>query len=88
MRSLYERLIAFLEGLDVELKVELTEETSLITSGLFDSMALFQLAIWIEQELGVPLDLTELNLVEEWNTIADILNFIEKHRVTGQMDIQ
>jgi acyl carrier protein len=78
--SLCNRLTAFIEGLDVELNGDLKEDTPLIESGLFDSLALVQLAAWIEQEIDRHVDLTAFDLSKEWNTIADILSFIEKHR--------
>ena len=77
---LCDRLIAFLEGLNVELDVQLTADIRLFDSGLFDSMALFNLATWVEQEIDKPLDLTEFDLLQEWATVADIVTFIEKHR--------
>jgi D-alanine--poly(phosphoribitol) ligase subunit 2 len=78
--SLRNRLAAFIEGLDVELNGDMKEDTPLIESGLFDSLALVQLAAWIEQQIEVQVDLTAFDLSKEWNTIADILSFIEKHR--------
>lgn len=78
--SLQNRLVAFIRELDVELNCDLREDTSLIKSGLFDSLALFNLSIWIEKEIGARVDLTAFDLSKEWDTIADILNFIEKHR--------
>lgn len=77
---LRDRLIAFIRELDVKLNCDLREDTSLIKSGLFDSLAFFNLAIWIEQEIGTQVDLAIFDLSKEWDTIADILNFIEKHR--------
>ena len=77
---LQKRLVEFIEKQDVELNGELKRDTALITSGLFDSMSLFNLAAWIEQEIGKPVDPTTFNLLEEWNTIADIVKFVEKHR--------
>jgi len=78
--SLHDRLLTFIKELDVELNCDLKEDTSLIKSGLLDSLALFNLAIWIEKEIGARVDLTAFDLSKEWDTIADILNFIEKHR--------
>ena len=80
--SLQERLVAFLEELDLEESCEFKEDTSLIKSGVLDSLNLFKLATWIEAEIDNQIDLTEFNLLEEWDTIADILNFIELHRGT------
>lgn len=78
--SLSEQLIAFIEGLEVELDGELQHDTSLIKSGLLDSLALLQVAGWIEHEIGTEADLTAFDLANEWDTIPDILNFIEKNR--------
>lgn len=77
--SLHERLVGFLKELDLELNNELKEDTSLIKSGLLDSLSLFKLAAWVEQEIGGQVDLTTFNLIEEWDTIADILNFVERY---------
>ncbi|MGH7799580.1 MAG: phosphopantetheine-binding protein [Thermodesulfobacteriota bacterium] len=78
--SLHDRLLAFIKELDVELNYDLKEDTSLVKSGLFDSLALFNLALWVEREIDTQVDLTTFDLSKEWDTIADILNFIEKHR--------
>lgn len=78
--SLQNRLITFIKGQNVELNCDLNENTSLIKSGFFDSLALFNLAIWIEQEIGARIDITEFDLSEEWDTIANIINFIQKRR--------
>jgi acyl carrier protein len=77
--SLHERLVGFLKELDLELNDELKEDTSLIKSGLLDSLSLFKLAAWVEQEIGGQVDLRTFNLIEEWDTIADILNFVERY---------
>ncbi|NEP08980.1 MAG: acyl carrier protein [Symploca sp. SIO2C1] len=82
--SLDERLVAFLEELDWEENCELKADTSLIKSGLLDSLNLFKLAAWIQEEISSQIDLTEFNLVEEWDTITDILKFIEKHQFACQ----
>ena len=63
----------------MELDGELNEDTPLITSGLFDSLALFDLASWIEKQVNRPVDPASFNLVEEWNTISNIVNFIQKN---------
>ena len=76
--SLRDRVVAFIEWLDVKLDGQLTDDTSLIQSGLFDSMALVQLAEWIEREIGRPLDPTRFDLSREWDTIPSIVNFIER----------
>ena len=64
-----DELLRFLRGLDLPPSVEITEETSLLRSGLFDSLALFHLTDWIEQRLGAPVDPSAIDLVEEWDTV-------------------
>ena len=80
--SLRQRLVETIKKSNLELNIDLKDDTSLIKSGLFDSLALFNLAAWIEQEIGRHVDLTTFDLPKEWDTIADIINFIEKHRGT------
>jgi len=59
---------------------EFIDETSLLKSGLFDSLNLLELASWLETEIDSKIDLRSIDLREEWDTITDILNFIENHR--------
>ena len=68
-----------MEELDLELDDKLKEDTPLIKSGILDSLSLFKLAAWVEQNVGIQVDLREFNLIEEWDTIADILNFVERY---------
>lgn len=78
--SLRHHLVEIIKRSNLELNIDLKDDTSLIKSGFFDSLALFNLATWIEQEIRTPIDLTSFDLSKEWDTIADILKFIEKHR--------
>lgn len=78
--SLHNRLVKFINELDLEVNCEFKDDTSLIKSGMLDSLGLFHLAEWIEREIEIPIDLTKFNLSEEWDTIPDIVKFIEKHR--------
>lgn len=52
----------------------------LITSELIDSLTLFELATWIEEELGQPLDFTQVALPGEWDTLDQIIAFIEQRQ--------
>ena len=61
----------------------MTDETSLLRSGLFDSTALFHLVEWIERRVGAPVDPTSFDLVSEWDTIPQILAFIERRCGAG-----
>lgn len=50
----------------------------LVSSGLFDSLALFLIVEWIEEETGGPVDPSSFDLVEEWDTVPRILAFVER----------
>lgn len=79
--SLREQLLKLLRnGGDTDLPSDLGDDTPLISEGLLDSLGLFNLAVWIETQTNTPLDLTSIDPSSEWDTIADILAFVEKHR--------
>lgn len=73
-------LRALLESWDLDLDDELRDDTSLIRSGLLDSTALFRLVVWLETQTGAPVNPAEHDLTAEWDTIDDILRFIERRR--------
>lgn len=52
------------------------DEQSLIGSGLVDSMALFNLACWIEDRTGQPIDPLVIDLRREWDSVAAIARFV------------
>jgi acyl carrier protein len=79
-RRLREKLIRAIAPADLDGIGELTETTSLIRSGLIDSQGLLNMALFVEREIGRPMDLTAIDLVSEWDTIADIIRFIEARR--------
>lgn len=58
----------------------LRRDTSLLDSGLLDSHSILTLALWIEEQIGSEIDLSELDLVELWDTPARIAGFIERSR--------
>jgi acyl carrier protein len=59
---------------------ELTETSSLIRSGVVDSQGLLNMALFVEREIGRPVDFTAIDLAIEWDTIADVIRFIEARR--------
>ncbi|MGH7889562.1 MAG: hypothetical protein ACRENF_03325 [Thermodesulfobacteriota bacterium] len=59
---------------------EFNDNTPLITSGLLESLHLLELALLVEEEVRVPLDLTTLDFITEWDTIDSILNFVKSYR--------
>jgi len=63
----------------INLSEELNDNTSLIKSGLFDSLALLELGIWIEKEIKSQIDLTSIDIREDWDSIANILKFIKTY---------
>jgi acyl carrier protein len=65
-----------------ELAGELRDDTSLITSGLLDSLALLQIAEWVSEELGGALALERIDIRTEWDTVARIVGFIERRTAT------
>lgn len=81
MSTRRERLRAFveqkLEEAEPQTHLDLEDDTSLLRSRLLDSLAILQLAEWIEGELGKPLDLESLEIAKEWDTIGLVLDFLE-----------
>lgn len=78
------RVVAFINGPSCEVETKVSADSSLIRSGLMDSLALFQLTLWIEAEVGAPLNLDEIEIGEAWDTPADIARFIETTRNAGR----
>ena len=73
-------LIALIESWDLTLPVKWNGGTSLVRSGILDSLALYRLILWIEEQVGKPVDPTKFDLAEELDTIGDIVRFAEKNR--------
>ena len=78
--SLRNKLLDFLQTLDLDLDEALSDEAPLVGSGLLDSLALLRLAMWIEGEIGHPLDPDAFDLHEEWKTVEKVLDYIQRHR--------
>lgn len=75
--ALQNRLIGFLAEQVPPSAIELTPETAIFRTGLFDSLALVQLVIWVEEAIGSPLDPSTVDLPRDWATIAHLASFIE-----------
>ena len=75
--TLRERLFDFLAGLRLMLDGPLDNDSELFATGTLDSLALFNLAVWVEEEVHGELDLTAFDLRKEWRTPHAILLFIE-----------
>ena len=58
----------------------LTDDTPLITSGMMESITLLNVALWVETKVGSEVEITSFDLVAEWDSVGDILTFIERHQ--------
>jgi acyl carrier protein len=70
-------VIAVLNGPACKLGAALAPDTRLMSAGLLDSLALFNLALWIEEEVGRPLDLQGFDIAQDWETPALIARFVD-----------
>ena len=75
MDSLRDDLLAFLTDQGVDLG-DTDDAEPLIESGRLDSLALFNLVLWIEERTGVPIDPTAFDVGQRWATVRDIVAFI------------
>ena len=75
--SLRDELESFLETLEVELPAALEDDTPLLSTGQFDSAALFKLVLWIEEKIGAPIDPSSLDIATAWDSPRLIVEFIE-----------
>jgi len=57
---------------------DLGDRTSLIASGLIDSLALFNLILWIETKSGRTIDAASIDAAREWDSIAAILRYLDR----------
>ena len=81
-RQLRAKVTALLEALDGRLDGESKHAVPLIGSGRLDSLGLFKLALFVEQEVGREIDIAAFDLAKEWNTIDDIVQFIAVQRAS------
>lgn len=76
-----ERLVEFLEELLEHFhpgsETTLEGDTSLIQSGLLDSLAILQLAEWIVEECREGLDVSTVDIRVRWDSIDSILDFVD-----------
>lgn len=59
-----------------KLPVTIADDTPLLSSGLLDSVALFNLVLWIEEQTGRPLDPTTVDIRRELDTVTRVLAFV------------
>ena len=63
-----------------DVALEIVEDTSLLRSGLLDSLALFRLLEWIEAAVGAPVDATAVDVLEDWDTPRAVADFVVRSR--------
>lgn len=78
--SPHDELIAAFATWSPALAHDVGRDTPLLSSGRLDSMAVFQLLLWIEARIGHTLDVTAIDMPAQWNTVNDIVAFVEKER--------
>jgi acyl carrier protein len=78
--TLRQQLVELIRSWDLDLDGDVGDDTTLITSGVFDSQALFNLALWVEEQIGSPVDPASFDMVEEWNTIAGVVHYVERRQ--------
>jgi acyl carrier protein len=83
-QRLSQRLVRVIEGSTPETIGELTDSTSLIRSGLVDSMRLLEVALFVEREIGCRVDLSKIDPERDWDTMRAILQFIDEIRAGGR----
>jgi acyl carrier protein len=59
---------------------DIARDTPLLTSGRLDSVALFQLLLWIEGRIGRPIDVTSIDMPARWDTVDMIVAFVEEEK--------
>jgi acyl carrier protein len=55
---------------------DLARQAPLISSGLVNSVTLFSLALLLEELTGRPIDVSRLNLPDDWDSVERIVAFV------------
>lgn len=76
--SVRDRLNTFIQQTNLKGLRDLRPDQSLIGSGRIDSLAFFQLVLWIERETGSHIDLSNVDVRNELDTLDHIVEFVEK----------
>lgn len=74
------RLLHFLQEITPPSAPPPGPDTAIFATGLFDSLALVHLVLWVEQAVGAPIDPSAFDMPVEWATVADLAEFIERYR--------
>ena len=79
-QSLRDELLRNLETWGVGLSGPIDADSQLISSGRLDSVALYSLSVWIEEQTGQVLDPTTVNIASEWDSAERVIALIERAR--------
>lgn len=74
------RLLRFMQEITPPSAPTLRPDTAIFATGLFDSLALVQLVLWVEETIGAPIDPSTFDMGQEWATVADLVGFIAQRR--------
>ena len=55
------------------------DDTPLISSSMLESIGLLNVALWVEEQIDATVEISSFDLTAEWDTVAQILNFVERH---------
>ncbi len=78
--SVRDRLNVYLQQTHSKNLRKLRPDQSLIGSGRIDSLAFFQLILWIESEIGSHIDVSKVDVRNELDTLDKIVAFVEKRK--------
>ena len=75
-----EQLLSFVNG-DVSLdpSVEIVGDTDLLLTGLVDSVGLIEIVVWLEDEVGIEVDPTDVVLAN-FQTVDQMVALVERIR--------
>jgi len=78
--ALHDDLMSTVASWNLALDEPLKRDTELISSGILDSLGLFQLLMWIEGKVGHPIDATTVDMLVVWNTVDAVVAYIEQEQ--------
>ena len=78
--TIRDALLAELPRWGVRVDGPIGDDTSLIASGLVDSVGLFEMLLWIEEQTGAMIDPGTVDVRREWDSVGAILRYIEAQR--------
>jgi acyl carrier protein len=58
----------------------IADDTPLLRAGVLDSLAIFKVVVWIEEQTGRPLDPTSFDFATELDSVANILQLVARLR--------